>query len=591
MLSLCLLLINETSAQKVYWGAWTIGDQGEIRRANLDGSDPETLVPGLDRPEGVAVDPIRGKLYWTEEGAGRIQKSDLDGSGAGDIVTGLVQPFSLALDLVNDKIYWVDGMLNNPGIIQRANLDGTNMKDVVASGLTLPAGIAIDSENGKLYWTDSLALGSGIIQRSNLDGSGVEDLVTGGLDNPRGIALDVSGGKMYWAENVTDKIQRANLDGTTVEDLLPAANPTAIVLDLAADKMYWTESSGIRRANLDGDQAEDVLLDSVFPGWVALDILTVVFINDCNGNDIPDEDEIASGDQNDCNGNAVPDVCDVETGLRADSALLYRCDENAGSTVFDFSGNGNDASSVGVTYSSDTPFPILGNFALAFDDEADAVTIPADPATNLNSYTDLTLEAHIKPTDTGNLHYILWADGDPFSLFLRNDALTFSLTGSIGSTSVSSPFTATGQWTHVAGSYDGVTARLYANGAEVATQAAAVGTIQVSPVRNIIRIGNDETADLVGFERDFAGLIDQVRIANRALAPQEILFDAAHSMVPGVSYTTPGDLSGLQGIPDCRVNLFDHAELAANFPDGFGFGVLLQIATNWLACVDINGCP
>ena len=58
------------------------------------------------------------------------------------------------------------------------------------------------------------------IQRANLDGSNVEDLVTQGLSSPRGIALDVEGGKMYWTDSGTDKIQRANLDGSNIEDLV-----------------------------------------------------------------------------------------------------------------------------------------------------------------------------------------------------------------------------------------------------------------------------------------------------------------------------------------------------------------------------------
>ena len=68
-----------------------------------------------------------------------------------------------------------------------------------------------------MYWTDT---GADKIQRSNLDGSGVEDLVTTGLDWPSGIALDVSGGKMYWTDYGTNKIQRSNLDGSGVEDLV-----------------------------------------------------------------------------------------------------------------------------------------------------------------------------------------------------------------------------------------------------------------------------------------------------------------------------------------------------------------------------------
>ena len=70
-----------------------------------------------------------------------------------------------------------------------------------------------------IFWTD---FGADKIQRANLDGSNIEDLVTQGLSVPTGIALDVVGGKMYWTDlaNYTDKIQRANLDGSDVQDLV-----------------------------------------------------------------------------------------------------------------------------------------------------------------------------------------------------------------------------------------------------------------------------------------------------------------------------------------------------------------------------------
>ena len=67
----------------------------------------------------------------------------------------------------------------------------------------------------KMYWTDS---GTDKIRRANLDGSNVEDLITTGLGHPEDIALDMSGGKMYWTDSGTDKIQRANLDGSNVEN-------------------------------------------------------------------------------------------------------------------------------------------------------------------------------------------------------------------------------------------------------------------------------------------------------------------------------------------------------------------------------------
>ena len=82
-----------------------------------------------------------------------------------------------------------------------------------------------------MYWTDTNA---GKIQRSNLDGSAVEDLITTGVEAPIGIALDVTGGKMYWTDPPADKIQRSNLDGSGVENLLTTerwGSPRGIALD------------------------------------------------------------------------------------------------------------------------------------------------------------------------------------------------------------------------------------------------------------------------------------------------------------------------------------------------------------------------
>ena len=87
------------------------------------------------------------------------------------------------------------------GKIQRANLDGSNIEDLVTQVVTGPVRIALDVEGGKMYWTEvSIYWGGDRILRANLDGSDVQDLVTQGLRTPRGIALDVVGGKMYWTD-------------------------------------------------------------------------------------------------------------------------------------------------------------------------------------------------------------------------------------------------------------------------------------------------------------------------------------------------------------------------------------------------------
>jgi hypothetical protein len=66
------------------------------------------------------------------------------------------------------------------------NLDGSGLEDIISvPGWVGPDGIALDLAAGKLYWT---GFGSVLkIQRSDLDGSNIEDLVTTGLSIPRGI--------------------------------------------------------------------------------------------------------------------------------------------------------------------------------------------------------------------------------------------------------------------------------------------------------------------------------------------------------------------------------------------------------------------
>ena len=201
------------------------------------------------------------KMYWTDVGTHKIQRANLDGSNIEDLVTtGLIYPQGIALDLTGRKMYWTDGGTDK---IQRANLDGSNIEDLIPTGLTSsptgPEGIALDVAGEKIYWTD---FSTGKIQRANLNGSNIEDLITG-LRYPQSIALDIAGGKMYWAHDSPDKIQRANLDGSNIEDLITTGleGPQGIALDLSKGKMYWTDEGThkIQRANLDGSNIEDLI--------------------------------------------------------------------------------------------------------------------------------------------------------------------------------------------------------------------------------------------------------------------------------------------------------------------------------------------
>ncbi len=214
---------------KMYWTEASPADF-MIGRANLDGTDVVYLVTGLVSPSGIALDTSGGKMYWTDIGTGKIQRANLDGSAVEDLLTfGVVfTPVDIALDVDAGKMYWTEAYLAD-FMISRADLDGSNV-ELLVTGLVNPSGIALDTSGGKMYWTD---LGTGKIQRANLDGSVVEDLVTTGVIAPVRLALDLAGGKMYWTERspADFMISRANLDGSEVEFLITGlTSPSGIAL-------------------------------------------------------------------------------------------------------------------------------------------------------------------------------------------------------------------------------------------------------------------------------------------------------------------------------------------------------------------------
>ncbi len=195
---------------KVYWGTG-----GSIRRANLDGTNEEVFIPNTNAL-AITIDPAGGTIYWTK--GSQVWKANLDGTGVENIVSpGGGPAYGIGLDLRRGRVYWAD---NTWGKIMRAYLDGTGMEDVV-TGLGHPWGVAIDATTRKMYWANERTGGSvGVIQRADLNGSNVEVLITTGVYRPHGIAIANDIGKLYWMGHAAGRIKRANLDGTAVEDVV-----------------------------------------------------------------------------------------------------------------------------------------------------------------------------------------------------------------------------------------------------------------------------------------------------------------------------------------------------------------------------------
>jgi DNA-binding beta-propeller fold protein YncE len=223
----------------------------------------------------VTTKATSGRLFVLDVSAGRVLSCKPDGSDLKTIVSeGRRLPDGIAVDVAGGHIYWTNmgNPVANDGSIERADLDGKNLKHIVPPGGTFtPKQLQLDKKNGKLYWCDREGMR---VMRSNLDGSKIETLVDTSEGEARpgkdlkkwcvGIALDVERGKVYWTQKGADKagqgrIFRSNLEipeGQTPanrQDIEVLYNnlpePIDLDLDLGNRIMYWTDRGDPPRGN------------------------------------------------------------------------------------------------------------------------------------------------------------------------------------------------------------------------------------------------------------------------------------------------------------------------------------------------------
>jgi len=201
------------------------------------------------------------------------------------------------------------------------------------------------------------------------------------------------------------------------------------------------------------------------------------------------------------------------TGLVA----AYGFDEGTGTAIRDASGQNNNGTSSGTTWTTGK----FGN-ALVFNGTSAKVTVPNAPSLQLT--TGMTLEAWIFPTraPTG-WRAIVDKNVDGYYIMASTDNGNRPGVGGTwtdGNKNLFGPSVVpVNTWTHLAATFDGSATRLFVNGVQVASQA------QTAPLKTTtatLQIGADSYPS-----EFFAGLIDEVRIYNRALSAAEIQSDMA----------------------------------------------------------------
>ncbi|WP_211370402.1 LamG domain-containing protein, partial [Nonomuraea turkmeniaca] len=198
------------------------------------------------------------------------------------------------------------------------------------------------------------------------------------------------------------------------------------------------------------------------------------------------------------------------TGLVA----AYGMNAGTGTTVADSSGTGNNGTATSATWA-------VGKYgqALSFNGTSSWVTVADSSSLRLTS--GMTLEAWVRPASVSGWRTVLMKE--------FGADLAYALMGSGGSGPGAFIFTSSGAnaqavsdlpvntWSHVAATYDGSTLRMFVNGTQVATN-PTVGSLRTGT--SPLRIGGNS-----GSGEYFSGLIDEVRIYNKALTAAQITTD------------------------------------------------------------------
>jgi hypothetical protein len=239
----------DVAAGHVYWTNMGVPSRndGSIERADLDGKNRRFIFApgGTFTPKQLHLDKAAGKLYWSDREGTRVMRSNLDGSQ----IETLVQAgegeddrrdqtrwcVGIAVDPERRQIYWTQKGGDNAGVgrILRAGIDvpkgdmaaTRSDVEVLFDGLPEPIDLELDLRHRMLYWTDRGNPPRGnTVNRAPIDGrpgQTAPQIVVSDLMEGIGLALDVPGNRMF-VTDLAGSLYVAKLDGTAKRTVLAA---------------------------------------------------------------------------------------------------------------------------------------------------------------------------------------------------------------------------------------------------------------------------------------------------------------------------------------------------------------------------------
>jgi uncharacterized repeat protein (TIGR02543 family) len=246
-----------------------------IFRAPLGGALPLTksLVLAVTGIKGVALDVSHGKIYYSVQNDGGlyyIKRANLDGTNVETVLAddGIISPAFLRVDSTNNTLYFID-LASAPKGIYKASLASLPITPAALIGLpsvnSTINDLSLDVPNGKIYYSVSdFTNNLYYLSRANLDGSAIQTVVNDDLQmSMYALEVDSATSSLYFADrNLVSansgirKISLVSIPATTSLIIPQTATVQSIAIHNAAAAPTVTTSAasgiGLNGATLNG---------------------------------------------------------------------------------------------------------------------------------------------------------------------------------------------------------------------------------------------------------------------------------------------------------------------------------------------------
>ncbi|XP_063231013.1 low-density lipoprotein receptor-related protein 6 isoform X2 [Bacillus rossius redtenbacheri] len=215
----------------------------DVRIANISRS-PKSALLVKNLEEGAALDfYYEGSLVcWTEHASEMIQCVSYNGTTAGPkvgvVTTGLATPDGLAVDWLTQKLYWTDGEANR---IEVATLTGQHRKVLIWDDIDQPRAIALVPMKGYMFWTDWGEVPK--IERVAMNGDPKtrKVIVSKDIFWPNGLTIDYVSEKVYWLDGHLKFISSMDYDGRNRCVVARNGVDYPYALTMVDHRLYWTD--------------------------------------------------------------------------------------------------------------------------------------------------------------------------------------------------------------------------------------------------------------------------------------------------------------------------------------------------------------